>query len=90
MSLLTNCHIFIHFKMSTLFYRQGLHFDLYGLPVSFLLIMDSLAILLVVPLFDRLIFPALKKRFNIVLSPLVRVGKDFLLIVDKELYIFSI
>lgn len=77
----------IYAQMTTAFMTQGLSLDLYlfqigevpiFLPAAVLNVFDTVAILVLVPIFDRLIYPLLERN-GIKFGMLKRIGAGFIL-----------
>jgi len=67
----------VYSQMATVFQNQGCQMNLnvgsFGIPVSALNIFDTLIILILVPIFDGILYPYLKKK-GVPLSMLAKIG----------------
>jgi len=59
--------------------------DAFSIPVSSLQVFNSAVIMLLVPLFDRIVYPTLRRK-NINFSPLKRIGTGFFLATIAMIY----
>jgi len=80
----------LYAQMSSIIFSQGTVMRLkvnddFSLPVSSLQLFNSLVILILVPLFDRVLYPVLRKN-NISFTPLRRIGVGFLLAILGMIY----
>ena len=83
----------VYSQMSTTFFLQACQMDLrvgpwlggrvpaFEMPIAALNLFDTIAVLLVIPLCDRVLFPALRRRWGLRLSMLQKVGGGFVLAV---------
>eukprot|EP01130_Rhizamoeba_saxonica_P018911 TRINITY_DN9641_c0_g1_i1.p1 TRINITY_DN9641_c0_g1~~TRINITY_DN9641_c0_g1_i1.p1 ORF type:complete len:529 (-),score=78.58 TRINITY_DN9641_c0_g1_i1:26-1612(-) len=75
----------LYSQMSSVFYTQGLYLDLritesFSIPVAFLNLFDTVFILGLVPVFERVIYPALDSK-GIKFGMLKRIGTGFIIII---------
>jgi len=80
----------LYAQMSSVFFSQGIVMKLrvtdnFSVPISSLQVFNSAVILVLVPLFDRVVYPLLRKR-QINFSPLKRIGTGFLLATVAMVY----
>eukprot|EP01130_Rhizamoeba_saxonica_P014468 TRINITY_DN6325_c0_g1_i3.p1 TRINITY_DN6325_c0_g1~~TRINITY_DN6325_c0_g1_i3.p1 ORF type:complete len:444 (+),score=62.15 TRINITY_DN6325_c0_g1_i3:173-1504(+) len=75
----------LYAQMSSVFYMQGLYLDLhvfngFQIPVACLNLFDTAIILILVPIFERILYPFLKKR-RIGFGMLKRIGLGILIMI---------
>jgi len=80
----------LYAQMSSVFFSQGTVMrlrvtDAFSIPVSSLQVFNSAVIMLLVPLFDRIVYPTLRRK-NINFSPLKRIGTGFFLATIAMIY----
>ncbi|CBX94320.1 hypothetical protein IAQ61_006321 [Plenodomus lingam] len=91
---LVACKVFLFFpiywvtysQMMNNFVSQAGQMELHGLPNDILPNIDPITIILMIPLMDRLIYPFLRTRLHLALTPITRITLGFLVASLAMLY----
>ncbi|KAI8939276.1 hypothetical protein NX059_005102 [Plenodomus lindquistii] len=91
---LVACKVFLFFpiywvtysQMMNNFVSQAGQMQLHGLPNDVLPNIDPITIILLIPLMDRLIYPFLRTRLHLAMSPITRITLGFLVAALAMLY----
>jgi dipeptide/tripeptide permease len=83
---LVACKVFLFFpiywvcfsQMMNNFISQAGQMELHGLPNDILPNLDPIAIILLIPLMDRLIYPFVRTRLHLAFAPITRISLGFL------------
>lgn len=84
---LVACKVFLFFPIYWLTYSQMMNnfisqagqMELHGLPNDILPNIDPITIIILIPLLDRLIYPFLRTKLHLALSPMTRIATGFII-----------